>query len=538
MGKPAEGAGISKSAGSAGSSKPAGGAGSSAPATGAAGTKPPVVASTHLSTTTPGYWLASSHGGVGSYGGAPFSSSLGSLGIDAPVVALTPTHDGRGYWLAAADGGIFGFGDAGFYGSLAGHHLNAPVVAMAVTPSGHGYWLVGSDGGVYSFGDAGYDGSLSGHPLSAPVVALAPTHDGRGYWLAAADGGIFGFGDAGFYGSFAGRHLNAPVVAMAVTPSGHGYRLVGSDGGVYSFGDAGYAGSLSGHPLSAPVVALAPTHDGRGYWLVGADGGVFSFGDATFRGSASGNLPQGDGIVAMAVGPGATSSVGAGGNFTAPPPPPPRSVGTQQPGAVGYDISWPQCSGPFPAPSGLAIVGINDGTAFTGNPCFAQEAAWAGPNLSVYMNLNAPDPTNPSQFASGPAGACSPGAAACDSFNFGFNAAADALGRVHSAGYAPRNVWLDVETGNVWSPDTNLNDQVIAGAVTALRLVGATPGIYSTAYQYSEIAGAFNASAAEWLATGIGLSPPSPQCTTPSFTGGRVTLVQGGLGPFDGNYAC
>ena len=454
MGKPAEGAGISKSAGSAGSSKPAGGAGSSAPATGAAGTKPPVVASTHLSTTTPGYWLASSHGGVGSYGGAPFSSSLGSLGIDAPVVALTPTHDGRGYWLAAADGGIFGFGDAGFYGSLAGHHLNAP------------------------------------------------------------------------------------VVAMAVTPSGHGYRLVGSDGGVYSFGDAGYAGSLSGHPLSAPVVALAPTHDGRGYWLVGADGGVFSFGDATFRGSASGNLPQGDGIVAMAVGPGATSSVGAGGNFTAPPPPPPRSVGTQQPGAVGYDISWPQCSGPFPAPSGLAIVGINDGTAFTGNPCFAQEAAWAGPNLSVYMNLNAPDPTNPSQFASGPAGACSPGAAACDSFNFGFNAAADALGRVHSAGYAPRNVWLDVETGNVWSPDTNLNDQVIAGAVTALRLVGATPGIYSTAYQYSEIAGAFNASAAEWLATGIGLSPPSPQCTTPSFTGGRVTLVQGGLGPFDGNYAC
>jgi hypothetical protein len=186
----------------------------------------------------------------------------------------------------------------------------------------------------------------------------------------------------------------------------------------------------------------------------------------------------------------------------------------------------------------LAIVGINNGTAFTGNPCFAQEAAWAGPNLSVYMNLNAPDPTNPSQFASGPAGVCSPGAAACDSFNFGFNAASNALQRAHGAGYAPRNVWLDVETGNAWSPDTGLNDQVIAGAVTALGKAGVTPGIYSTGYQYSQIAGVFNASAAEWLATGVGLTAPSPACASPTFTGGRVALVQGSLNSFDGDYAC
>src|SRR5271165_2421404 len=101
----------------------------------AAISKHAVVAGTHLSTATPGYWLASGRGEVGSYGGAPFHSSLGSVGIDAPVVALVPTPDGRGYWLAAADGGVFAFGDAVFHGSLAGRRLNARVVAMVPTPS-------------------------------------------------------------------------------------------------------------------------------------------------------------------------------------------------------------------------------------------------------------------------------------------------------------------------------------------------------------------------------------------------------------------
>ncbi len=453
-----------------------------------------VAAGTHPSTVTQGYWIASSSGGVGSYGGAPFHSSLGSNRINAPVVALAPMPDGGGYWLAAADGGVFAFGDAVFYGSLAGRQINAPVVAMAPTPSGHGYWLAASDGGVFAFGDAAYAGSLSGLRPAAPVVALKPTPDARGYWLAAADGGVFAFGDAHFFGSLAGMVLKSPIVGAAASA------------------------------------------DGSGYWLTAADGGVFAFGDATFRGSASGDVPPGDGIVAIAVGPGVANFFGVSGNFSAPPVP--KSVGSEPAGAVGYDISWPQCSGPFPAPSALAIVGINDGMAFTGNPCFAQEAAWAGLSLSVYVNLNAPDPANPSQFASGPAGVCPPGAAACDSFNYGYNTATDALGRVKLAGYAPRDVWLDIETGNVWSPDTGLNDQVIAGAITALRKAGATPGIYSTAYQFNLIAGAFNPSTAEWLATGVGLTAPSPGCATPSFTGGRVTLVQGSLGPFDGNFAC
>ena len=112
----------------------------------------------------------------------------------------------------AADGGIFAFGDAGYHGSTGGLHLNAPIVGIAATPDGKGYWLVAADGGIFAFGDAGYHGSTGGLHLNAPIVGIAATPDGKGYWLVAADGGIFAGGDAGYYGSAGGLHLNAPIV--------------------------------------------------------------------------------------------------------------------------------------------------------------------------------------------------------------------------------------------------------------------------------------------------------------------------------------
>jgi hypothetical protein len=486
---------------------------------------------------TPGYWLADASGQVGSYGGVPFRSSLQSTRVNAPTVDLVPSYDGGGYWLAGADGGVFAFGDAGYFGSLAGRALNARVVALAATSSDQGYWLAAADGGVFAFGNAGYFGSPAGSHLAAPVVALVPTPDTRGYWLVSSDGGVFAYGDARYAGSLPGEPLKAPIVGAAATEDGGGYWLAAADGGVFAFGDARYFGSLSTTALHEAVVGIAPTPDGAGYWLAAADGGVFAFGDAIFRGSASGDVPANDRIVAMASGPGVGNAYSAAGNFTAAAAAP-QSVGTKAPGAVGYDVSWPQCRGPLPAPSTLAIVGVNNGTAFTTNPCFKREAAWAGLNLSVYINLNAPDPQHPVQFANGPAGGCPPGASVCDFYNYGYNAATNAMEHLYLSGHAPRDIWLDVETSNIWSADTWLNDQVISGAISALQHAGATPGIYSTAYQYSEIAGSFNASVPEWLATGVGLAAPSPSCATPSFTGGRVTLVQGILGSFDGDFAC
>jgi hypothetical protein len=71
-----------------------------------------------------------------------------------------------------SDGGVFSFGDASFYGSMGGQHLNAPIVAVTSTPDGKGYWEVGSDGGVFSFGDASFYGSMGGQHLNAPIVAV------------------------------------------------------------------------------------------------------------------------------------------------------------------------------------------------------------------------------------------------------------------------------------------------------------------------------------------------------------------------------
>ena len=121
---------------------------------------------------------------------------------------------------------------------MGGQHLNAPVVGLAATPDGKGYWEVASDGGIFSFGDAAFAGSVGGQRLNEPVVGLAATPDGKGYWEVASDGGIFGYGDAGFFGSVGGQHLNAPVVGLAATPDGKGYWEVASDGGIFSFGDA------------------------------------------------------------------------------------------------------------------------------------------------------------------------------------------------------------------------------------------------------------------------------------------------------------
>ena len=135
----------------------------------------------------------------------------------------------QGYDEVAADGGVFTYGNAGFFGSQADTRLNAPVVGMAATPDGKGYWLVAADGGVFTHGDAGFFGSQASTRLDAPVVGMAATPDGKGYWLVAADGAVFAHGDAGFFGSQSTTELNAPMAGMAATPDGKG--LLAGGGG-------------------------------------------------------------------------------------------------------------------------------------------------------------------------------------------------------------------------------------------------------------------------------------------------------------------
>jgi hypothetical protein len=233
-------------------------------------------------------------GGVIGFGDAqPINSPIGtSLNSVMVTMAVNPasTASHQGYWLAGADGGIFTFGDAGFYGSAGGIRLNAPIVGMAATPDGKGYWLTAVDGGVFAFGDAGFYGSMGGTPLNQPVVGMAATPDGKGYWLVAADGGVFSFGDAAFYGSMGGTHLNQPITGIAATPSGHGYWMVAADGGIFTFGDARFWGSTGGRAINDPVVGMTAMPQGQGYLLVTTDGEIFGFGSVPSAGSLAGGL--------------------------------------------------------------------------------------------------------------------------------------------------------------------------------------------------------------------------------------------------------
>jgi hypothetical protein len=87
---------------------------------------------------------------------------------------------------------VFAFGDAQFYGSMGGKHLNAPIVGLQPTPDGKGYFLLGADGGVFAFGDAHFTWSLARQPLPSPAtiirvtmacgVAVVTGIGGMGWW--------------------------------------------------------------------------------------------------------------------------------------------------------------------------------------------------------------------------------------------------------------------------------------------------------------------------------------------------------------------
>jgi hypothetical protein len=237
--------------------------------------------------STNGYWLVATDGGVFSYGQAAFHGSTGNIVLNQPIVGMASSRSGKGYWMVATDGGIFAFGDARFLGSMGARPLNKPIVAMAATPSGNGYWLVASDGGIFAFGDAAFHGSMGSKPLNKPIVDIAATPTGRGYWLVGSDGGIFAFGDARFFGGTGDRELNKRIQAMAATPTGRGYWLLAGDGGVFAFGDARFFGSTASGSQEKRVLDMAASATGNGYWLTNSAGDVFAFGDARFYGSAS-----------------------------------------------------------------------------------------------------------------------------------------------------------------------------------------------------------------------------------------------------------
>ena len=223
--------------------------------------------------------------------------------------------------------------------------------------------------------------------------------------------------------------------------------------------------------------------------------------------------------------------------------------------APGYDISWPQCGGPYPVNPAFGIVGVNKGIVFSANPCLASEVTWAGgTSAALYANTGNPGPALSSHWPTGQTSpqvcsATTPDTAAC-AYDYGYNAAADsytdavsaftALGLTASPAGNPW--WLDVETSNSWRTDVTLNVAALSGAVYYLGTVAhvASLGFYSTSYQWGVITGGTSAFSAysSWVAGAADAAGASANCAGPGFTGGGVTLAQYPSGGFDADLRC
>ena len=276
--------------------------------------------------------------------------------------------------------------------------------------------------------------------------------------------------------------------------------------------------------LNRPIVDILPTASGRGYWLIASDGGVFAFGDAPFLGSAGPRRK-------LAAVVGITGGLGG-----------PRQPGIEMSSRYGNDISWPQCNSELPAPPfGHGIVGVTGGRPFTTNPCLDRQHAWSlggGSGAGLYVNLAYPK-DDALEASDGPRGRCEPADRRCRAHNYGANTISHALGLAAAAGASAPMWWLDVESANRWSSDLGANQDVILGAVAALREADIAVGVYSTRRMWRNITGDMQIGLPVWVA-GAPSDEATPRWCDPqrSFGGGAVWLVQSLPVRYDVNWAC
>jgi hypothetical protein len=210
-------------------------------------------------------------------------------------------------------------------------------------------------------------------------------------------------------------------------------------------------------------------------------------------------------------------------------------------GAVGSDISWPQCGGALPHdPYSFGIIGVTGGHPFSGNDCFAAEYAWAQSTgtAQVYINLDYGLRTD------GPL-ACLPEDTGCQAYDYGYRGAEWAYQyasqQTGGASLNQKSWWLDVETENYWSDDPVQNAYVIQGALDFLqRKLNKTTGVYSTSYQWGQIAGGYAPPGTpNWVAGANGLDDYG-KCSASIWPGAPVWAIQYlNLDlDIDQNYAC
>lgn len=195
-----------------------------------------------------------------------------------------------------------------------------------------------------------------------------------------------------------------------------------------------------------------------------------------------------------------------------------------QTGAVGVDVSYPNCSDTIPK-ADFGIVGVTGGLVYSENPCLLQQAA-AFKNLSLYINTGLRVSDESPYFAAAKAD-CN-GDLTCAAYMYGYRAAQDALRYANELGVYSDRWWLDVETENTWNEDAQLNRQSIQGSYDALASHGAKLiGVYSTTYQWGQITGDWKNNWPSWGATTWTTAKQAMKyCKGHEFTGGPSLLMQ------------
>ena len=231
------------------------------------------------------------------------------------------------------------------------------------------------------------------------------------------------------------------------------------------------------------------------------------------------------------------------------------------PTPLGNDISWPQCGKALPKGQAFAIVGVNGGLANNSNPCFVSQLAWAGqsvggtgqPKIALYVNTANPEYNGswwPSSNEYGgstvnnPYGTCEHSLGAACAYMYGYAKAYDNATIRGVANPSSYLWWLDVETENSWSTDKGANRADLEGMTAYYHSIGASVGIYSTSYQWNQIAGIVPSSSnlynlKSWLAGARNESSAKSNCSLPPLTaGGSVVLTQFISKNLDYDYSC
>jgi hypothetical protein len=214
---------------------------------------------------------------------------------------------------------------------------------------------------------------------------------------------------------------------------------------------------------------------------------------------------------------------------------------------TGLDVSWPQCGKQLPrTPLAFAVVGVDNGKAFTANPCLAEQYRWAGSTGTLpglYLTLRSPQGPTASRGLDGPAGACGASDARCIARNYGYHAAREARAyAVQQAAPPPSTMWwLDIETMSHWSTNQAANADVVRGAIEYLKEQGTLFGVYSTRTQWNQITGglALPEGLPLWIAGAHDYADAPTMCTPRyAFGGGQLWLVQYIANDLDHNHMC